>query len=173
MSIKLVSLVISVHWVCQCLSAHGCRCQCPLEVRRHWHWSHECALRVRTGDEIASCRCSHRYCTSLSRISPIWKLFSSEGDKILSFIFTAYVYALEVCFKKIPRITPLVLLVLLQQVMGSINIKFCNMLVLICIKRDGTAVSLILCDITRKGCPSWDSNHTPSAIVADVLSQLD
>ena len=25
----------------------------------------------------------------------------------------------------------------------------------------------------RKRCPPWDSNHTPSAIRADVLSQLD
>ncbi len=37
----------------------------------------------------------------------------------------------------------------------------------------GQAVSRVVCDRTRKYDPSWDSNHTPSAIRADVLSPLD
>ncbi len=37
----------------------------------------------------------------------------------------------------------------------------------------GKAMSRIVYDRTRKAEPSWASNHTPSAIRADVLSQLD
>jgi hypothetical protein len=41
MSVKSGSLVISVYWMCQCLSAHGCRCyQCVSDVgvTAHWNW---------------------------------------------------------------------------------------------------------------------------------------
>jgi len=43
----------------------------------------------------------------------------------------------------------------------------------ICTEHKGQAVSLMLCDRTEKYIPSRDSNRAPSAIRADVLSQLD
>jgi hypothetical protein len=130
-----------------------------LEVRRHWGRSHECALRVRTGGKSASFVGVH---TDTAHPYPEYL----EYENCSRLKETKYYHLYWPCIYMLWKFA----LERYQELLHCSYWFFYNRYCVLSISSFEYVSSHMY--RTRKRCPSWDSNHTPSAIRTDVLSQL-